>query len=120
MFSKNSRIIFSEIIWLDCEPYGENHYKKKCSNSSKTISLGNLHQIAFILFNVTDPLINSLICICLCYCDEIHDNKEFNCESRPVKLNSSDQLLTVDHIRKGQLLASPTISSITKCNLKPD
>ena len=26
---KNSKIKFSYIIWLDCEPYGKNQYKKK-------------------------------------------------------------------------------------------
>ena len=29
MFFKNSKIKFSYIIWLDCEPYGKNQYKKK-------------------------------------------------------------------------------------------
>ena len=32
MFFGNSRIKFSQSIWLDCEPYGKNQYKKKEHN----------------------------------------------------------------------------------------
>ena len=36
MFLGNSRIKFSEIICLDCKPYGKNQYKKKEYNQSSS------------------------------------------------------------------------------------
>ena len=32
MFFGNSKIRFFKTSWLDCEQYGENHYKKKEQN----------------------------------------------------------------------------------------
>ena len=58
MFFGNSRIKFSSIIWLDCEPYGNNQYKKKEHNQHSSVfkefksnnSLAKLRKLTFILF----------------------------------------------------------------------
>ena len=36
-----------------------------------------VRQLSYYL-NVADPLINSLICVSLCYREKVHDNREFS------------------------------------------
>ena len=64
--------------------------------------------------NVTDPLINPLISISLCYRKKVHDNKEFsrgnsnlvvNHESRPIKSNSIVVYITLDNLVEDSLIA---------------
>ena len=57
MFFRNLRIKFdlivSNIIWLDCEPYGIQSKRKEYNQHSsvfKQSSLANLRKITFILF----------------------------------------------------------------------
>ena len=47
------------------------------SKSSKTVILSKFTEISYYL-NVTDPLINPLIYISLCYHEKVDDNKEFS------------------------------------------
>ena len=47
------------------------------SKSSKTVILSKFTEISYYL-NVTDPLINALIYISLCYHEKVDDNKEFS------------------------------------------
>ena len=64
MFFQNLRIKFS-CIWLDCERYRKNQYKKR----------NNLHSSVLKEFKVNEPytLINPLIFISFCYGENVHD-----------------------------------------------
>ena len=81
MFFGNSRIKFSSIIWLDCEPYGNNQYKKKEHNQHSSVfkefknnnSLAKLRKITFILFECHRSNF-----ISFCYRERVHNNKEFS------------------------------------------
>ena len=37
MFFGNSTVKFAQIIWLDCEPYENNQYKKKEYNQHSSV-----------------------------------------------------------------------------------
>ena len=86
MFSRDSRINFLKISWLNCEQYAKNQCKK--GTRSQLFSLQSV-KITLILFKSHRSLIIPLIFIFLSCGENAHDNKEFSrenakpcCESR--------------------------------------
>ena len=88
-------------------------WKESIKNKRNTINIvtcsNNLPSQIYVRWfsyylNVTDPLINPLIFTSFCYCERVHDNKEFshwnskprvmNPKSRAVKSNAEQFLLS--------------------------
>ena len=86
MFFGNSRIKFSSIIWLDCEPYGNNQYKKKEHNQHSSVfkefksnnSLAKLRKLTFILFKFHISIDKSIDFYFFLFRERVHNNKEFS------------------------------------------
>ena len=68
-----------KIIWLYCEQYGKNKYKKKEQKQYNSL-FKILRSLSYYL-NVTDPLIIPLIFVFLSCCEKAHDSKEFSREN---------------------------------------
>ena len=75
MFFGNLKKRFLKIIWLDCEQYGKNLYKKKEHNQNSSVFL------LLSYLNVKDRLIIPFIFTFLFCREKAHDRKEFSCES---------------------------------------